>query len=162
MHICDKLVLEYVRPDEQLVSSALLNGIINRITGKAARTLATNGIPDNWEGIRNTLVNSFSDHSDECSLYTDLSLLTQGIDTANVFYERVQNMLSTIMAYVQLHERVVSTIDAKRQLYNKLALKPFTRGLHEPIGSRVRCMRPETLEKALEFAQEEINVLLTE
>lgn len=147
LHICDKLVLEYVHPDEQLVSSALLNGIINKITGKAARTLATNGIPDNWQGIRNTLVNSFSDHRDECSLYTDLSLLTQGTDTASVFYDRVQNMLSTIMAYVQLHESVTTTIEAKRQLYNKLALKTFTRGLHEPIGSRVRCMRPETLKK---------------
>lgn len=160
LEICDNLVSVYLSDEEgaELSNSALINGILNKITGPAARVLTTNGIPGSWAGIRHSLINSFSDHRDECSLYTDLSLLTQGSDSPNVFYERVQNTLSTIMTYVQLHESIESTVEAKRQLYCKLALKTFIRGLNEPIGSRIRCMRPDTLQEALEFATEEMNV----
>lgn len=147
------------QPGNELNNSALLNGILNKITGRAAATLASNGIPRNWDGIRNALINSFSDHRDESALYTDLSMLSQRSDTPHIFYERVQNLLCTIMTYVELHESLPSTIEAKRELYKKLALQTYVRGLHEPLGSRIRCMRPETLEKALEFAQEELNVL---
>lgn len=161
LDICDQLILSYMNPQpgNELNNSALLNGILNKITGRAAATLASNGIPRNWEGIRNALINSFSDHRDESALYTDLSMLSQGSDTPHVFYERVQNLLCTIMTYVELHESLPSTIEAKRELYKKLALQTYIRGLHEPLGSRIRCMRPETLEKALEFAQDELNVL---
>jgi hypothetical protein len=161
LDICDQLILHYMNPapGHDLNNSALLNGILNKITGKAATTLAANGIPRDWNGIRNTLINSFSDHRDETALYTDLSMLTQGSDTPHVFFERVQNLLTTIMTYVQLHETVQTTIEAKRSLYQKLALQTYLRGLHEPLGSRIRCMRPDSLEKALEFAQEELNIL---
>lgn len=161
LNICDQLILTYANPapGNELNNFALINGILNKITGQAAKTLATNGIPQDWQGIRNALINSFSDHRDESALYTDMSLLTQGSDTPQIFYERVQNLLSVIMTYVELHETIKTTIEAKRELYKKLALQTYTRGLTEPLGSRVRCMRPESLEKALEFAQEELNVL---
>lgn len=161
LDICDQLILKYVdpAPGNDLNNSALLNGILNKITGHAAKTLATNGIPQDWNGIRNALINSFSDHRDESALYTDMSMLSQGSDTPQIFYERVQNLLSIIITYVQLHERVSTTVEAKRELYKKLALQTYTRGLAEPLGSRVRCMRPDSLQKALEFAQEELNVI---
>lgn len=161
LNLCDELVLTYVstEPGSRLSNLALINGILNKITGTAARTLATNGIPSDWQGIRTTLINSFSDHRDETSLYTDLSLLVQGNDTIQVYYEKVQHLLCTIITYVELHESVGTTVEAKRTLYKNLALQTFLRGLDEPLGSRVRCMRPSSLESALEFAQEELNVL---
>lgn len=150
LSLCDQLVQAYVNPaaGNELTNLYLLNGILNKITGAAGRTLATNGVPTTWQGIRDTLINNFSDHRDETALYTDLSLLNQGTDTPHVFYEKCQNLLSTIMAYVQLHEQVATTIDAKRTLYKNLALQTYVRGLNEPLGSRIRCMRPPTLEKA--------------
>lgn len=161
LDICDQLIVKYANsePGNELNNSALLNGILNKVTGPAARTLATNGIPRDWNGIRATLINTFSDHRDKSALYTDLSILTQGPSSPQVFYERVQNLLSVIMTYVQLHENVPTTVEAKRNLYKKLALQTYTRGLHEPLGSRIRCMRPQSLEQALEFAQEELNVV---
>lgn len=161
LNLCDELVLTYVstEPGSRLSNLALINGILNKITGTAARTLATNGIPSDWQGIRTTLINSFSDHRDETSLYTDLSLLVQSNDTIQVYYEKVQHLLCTIITYVELHESVGTTVEAKRTLYKNLALQTFLRGLDEPLGSRVRCMRPSSLESALEFAQEELNVL---
>lgn len=161
LNLCDQLVLTYISPEpgRQLSNLSLINGILNKITGNAARTLATNGIPSDWNGIRLTLINTFSDHRDESSLYTDLSLLVQGTDTIQVFYEKVQHLLCTIMTYVELHESIKTTIESKRALYKKLALQSFLRGLEEPLGSRIRCMRPSTLESALEYAQDELNIL---
>lgn len=161
LNLCDQLVISYIdpTPGHEMLNLSLLNGILNKITGHAARILATNGTPTTWENIRNTLKNNFSDQRDESALYTDLSVLTQGSDTPHVFYERVQNLLGTIMTYVQLHDQIGTTIEAKRTLYKKLALQSYLRGLNEPLGSRIRCMRPDSLEDALKFAQEELNVI---
>lgn len=161
LNLCDQLVTSYVQPTpgNELINLSLLNGIINKITGPAARILATNGTPTTWEGIRNALTHNFSDQRDESALYTDLSMLTQGSDTPHIFYERVQNLLGTIMTYVQLHDTLSTTVEAKRTLYKKLALQSYLRGLNEPVGSRIRCMRPDSLEDALKFAHEELNVM---
>lgn len=159
LSICDKLVEEYGSTEPGLINISLLNGILNKITGPAARTLANNGIPNDWSGIRTSIINNFSDHRDETSLYTDLSSLTQGADTPHIFYEKCQNMLCTIITYIQLHETIPTTIESKRELYKSLTLKTFLSGLHEPLGSRIRCMRPPTLQKALEYTQEELNTM---
>ncbi|XP_069354459.1 uncharacterized protein [Maniola hyperantus] len=63
------------------------------------------------------------------------------------------------MTYISLHESVPTTIEAKRQLYQKLTLQCYLRGLKDPLDSRIRCMRPVSMEKALEFVQEELNTL---
>lgn len=159
--LCDQLVLQFIRngPEYQLTNLALLNGILNRIVGPASRTINSNGIPETWEGIRSALVNNFADQRDETSLYNDLALLKQGSATPQEFYEQCQNLFSTIMTYISLHETIASTIESKRTLYKKLTLQSYLRGLRDPLGSRIRCMRPDTIEKALEFVHEEINTL---
>lgn len=161
INLCDQLVLGYFKtePGHELSNLALINGILNKISGSAACLINSNGIPENWQGIRNALVNNFADHRDETALYNDLSLQTQGSSTPQEFYERCQNLFSTIMTYVSLHESVVTTIEAKRELYKKLTLQAYLRGLKDPLGYRIRCMRPESMEKALEFVQDELNTL---
>lgn len=161
VHLSDQLVTQFVRaePGFELSNLALINGILNKITGHAARTINSNGIPESWQGIRNALINNFSDQRDETALYNDLALLTQKHLTPQEFYEKCQSLFSTIMTYVSLHESIPTTIEAKRALYKKLTLQAYVRGLKEPLGSRIRCMRPETIEKALEFVHEEVNTL---
>jgi hypothetical protein len=161
INICDQIIAKCVRPSagNDLNNLSVLNGILNKITGSAERTLVNNGIPNTWAGIRESLINNFSDRRDETALYTDLSMMTQGRDTPQVFYEKCQHMLSTIVTYVQLHEQVETTTVAKRELYKNLALQTYLRGLSEPLGSRIRCMKPTSLEQALQFAQAELNVM---
>lgn len=161
IRICDQIVIQCVKdePGYELSNLCVINGILNKITGPAARTINSNGIPENWIGIRNTLVNNFSDQRDETALYNDLALATQCNDTPQEFYDKCQNLFSTIMSYVSLHETLETTVEAKRILYRKLTLQAFVRGLKDPLGSRIRCMRPETIEKALEFVQDELNVI---
>lgn len=157
--LCDQLVAKFVTPENNLINLALINGILNKITGPAARLINSNGIPDTWLGIRTALVNNFSDQRDETSLYNDLALLTQGSSTPQEYYEKCQNIFSTLMTYISLHETIPTTIEAKRDLYKKLTLQAFLRGLKDPLGSRIRCMRPETIEKALEFVHDEMNII---
>lgn len=161
INLCDQLVLAHIRnePGYELTNLALINGILNKITGPAARLINSNGIPETWAGIKSALINNFADHRDETALYSDLSLQTQGSSSPQEFYERVQGLFSTIMTYISLHETLSTTIEAKRALYQKLTLQAYLRGLKDPLGSRIRCMRPETMEKALEFVQEELNTL---
>lgn len=161
INLCDQIVLAHFStdPGHELNNLSLINGILNKITGPAARLINSNGLPDTWQGIRGALVNNFADHRDETALYSDLSLQTQGSNTPQEFYERCQNLFSTIMTYISLHESLSTTIEAKRTLYQKLTLQAYLRGLKDPLGSRIRCMRPVTMEKALEFVQEELNTL---
>lgn len=161
IRICDQLVAQYLStaPGSEFANSCVLNGILNKITGVAANTINANGIPDNWLGICAALINNFSDQRDETALYNDLSLASQGNKTPQEFYEHCQTLFSTIMTYVTLHDVLPTTIEAKRELYKKVTVQAYVRGLKEPLGSRIRCMRPETIEKALEFVQEELNVM---
>lgn len=159
--LCDQLFREIVicNPENELNNLALINGILNKITGPAARLINSNGIPADWNGIRKALINNFADQRDETALYNDLALLTQGSGSPQEFYERCQNLFATIMTYVSLHESLETTIEAKRDLYKKLTLQAYLRGLKDPLGSRIRCMRPSTIEKALEFVHEELNTM---
>lgn len=161
IHLCDQLCATYlsIEPGRELTNLGLLNGILNKITGPAARTINSNGIPESWTGIRAALINNFSDQRDETALYNDLALATQGNSSPQEFYDRCQTLLSIIMTYVSLHETIPTTIEAKRTLYKRLTMQAFVRGLKEPLGSRIRCMRPDSIEKALEYVHEELNVV---
>lgn len=156
----DELAKQFFKEDSsELSKCAFINGILNKVVGSAARLINTNGVPQDWNGIKNALINNFADQRDETALYNDLALLVQGQSTPHEFYERCQSLFSTIMTYVSLHETVASKIDAKRDLYKRLTLQAYLRGLKDPLGSRIRCMRPESIEKALEFVHEETNTI---
>lgn len=157
--LCDQLVQNFITPNNELVNLSLINGILNKVTGPAARLINSNGIPDTWAGIRTALVNNFADQRDETSLYNDLALLSQGSSTPQEYYEKCLNIFSTLMTYISLHENIPTTIEAKRDLYKKLTLQAFLRGLKDPLGSRIRCMRPDTIEKALEYVHDETNIM---
>lgn len=159
--ICDSLATKYLSDaaGSEFSNLCLLNGILNKITGTAACTINSNGIPESWLGIRTALINNFSDQRDETALYNDLSLAAQGTKSPQEFYDHCQTLFSTLMTYVSLHEPIHTTIEAKRELYKKVTMQAYVRGLKEPLGSRIRCMRPATIEKALEYVQEELNIM---
>lgn len=161
IHLCDQIVEEYLEGNQNnaLAKLCVVNGILNKITGPAARIVNSNGIAEEWSCIKKALINNFSDQRDETALYNDLMLATQGNSSPQEFYDRCLNLFSTIMTYVTLHETIATTVEAKRTLYRKLTMQAFVRGLKEPLGSRIRCMRPDSVEKALEFVQEELNVM---
>lgn len=51
INLCDQIVDEYIEqnPGNELAKLCLINGILNKITGPAARIINSNGISENWD-----------------------------------------------------------------------------------------------------------------
>ena len=69
INLCDQIVAQYSTAEATLTNVALLNGILNKVVGSAARLINANGIPNEWTGIRNALINNFADQRYETALY---------------------------------------------------------------------------------------------
>ncbi|EFA11714.1 hypothetical protein TcasGA2_TC001801 [Tribolium castaneum] len=66
-----------------------------------------------------------------------------------------RNVLGT---YVNIHEATEKAKNVKRELYRNLTLKTFLSGLKEPLGTNIRCIRPNNLSEALQLVLQEENV----
>lgn len=135
----------------------LLNGILNKLEGRAEEVIAINGA-NSWESIKKTLLQNFGDQRDENCLNQDLVNLRQKPnETPQQFHEKIIHLLNTICNYIDLHcdadERLY-----KRNFFTKQALKTFLAGLREPLGPIIRAMRPQSLVEALQFISEEDNI----
>lgn len=138
-------------------NTLLINGILNKLEGRAEEVVAINGA-QNWTDIRNALLQNFGDQRDENCLNQDLVNLRQKPnETPYQFHERVVHLLNTICNYVDLHCENAEQ-QCKRDFFTKQALKTFLAGLKEPLGPTIRAMRPTTLAQALQFIHEEDNI----
>lgn len=136
----------------------LLNGILNKLEGRAEEVVAISGSSSNWNGIKDTLIQNFGDQRDENCLNQDLVNLRQKPnETPSQFHERVTHLLNTICNYVDL-KCDVRQRNSKRDFFRKQALKTFLAGLREPLGSTIRAMRPDDLTQALQYITEEDNI----
>lgn len=136
----------------------ILQGIISKLTGRAKEVISIYGCND-WEQIKETLIQNFGDQRDENSLTRDLVNLRQlPNDTPMQFYERVMGLLNTTNNYVELHNTSEVIKTSKKNFFKQQALTTFLAGLREPIGSVIRAMRPKTLAEAIQYIQEELNI----
>lgn len=136
----------------------ILQGIISKLTGRAKEVVSIFGC-DDWEQIKDTLIQNFGDQRDENSLTRDLVNMKQLPSESFVqFYERVMGLLNTTNNYVELHNsnQVIKT--SKKTFFKQQALTTFLAGLREPIGSVIRAMRPTSLPIAMQYIQEELNI----
>lgn len=135
----------------------LINGVLNKLEGRAEEIIAINGAND-WDSIKTTLLQNFGDQRDENCLNQDLVNLRQKPNESPFqFYERVIHLLNTICNYIDLH-CVAEEQQYKRTFFTKQALKTFLAGLKEPLGSTIRAMRPASLAQAIQFINEEDNI----
>lgn len=135
----------------------LLNGILSKLEGRAEEVVAINGTNE-WDTIKNTLIQNFGDQRDENCLNQDLVNLRQKANESSYeFYEKVIHLLNTICNYVELRCEPGQRL-SKRDFFTKQALKTFLAGLKDPLGPTIRAMRPSTLAEALQFITEEDNI----
>ena len=138
-------------------ANIVLRAIRNKIIGPANEVLNMYGISIDWTDIKNNLVVHYADKRNETSLIRDLHQLRQGVDSVEVFYAKIIEILSTIMNHVRLHEKEATLVAAKKTLYEEMCLNSFLSGLREPFGSTIRAMRPSKFTEALSFCLEEQN-----
>lgn len=137
----------------------LLNGILNKLEGRAEEVVSINGNKD-WGSIKQTLIQNFGDQRDENSLNLDLVNMKQkSNETPEQFHERILHILNTICNYIDLHGANDVEKQFKRDFFTKQALKSFLAGLKEPLGPIIRAMRPNSLAQAIQFISEENNII---
>ncbi|XP_065161253.1 uncharacterized protein [Atheta coriaria] len=135
----------------------ILKSILNKLTGNARIAVNISGV-QTFNELKETLIRNFSDQRDEVCLIRDMVLLKQTNETALQYYDKVISIQNLLSSYLNAHESNDIAIRVKRELYNKLALKTFMAGLKEPLGSSIRAMRPDSMQIALQYINEERNV----
>ena len=135
----------------------ILKSILNKLRGNAKTAVNINHVTT-WDEVRDTLNRNFGDQRDEVCLIRDLVLLKQNNESPTHFYDRIITILNLLCSYIKNYEPTEQGKIIKKDLYKKLALKTFLAGLSEPLGSAIRAMRPEDLQAALAFINEERNV----
>lgn len=112
-----------------------------------------------WQELKDTLYRNFADRRDETSLNRDLILMRQfPNEKPQQFFDRCLQILNLLCSYVDIHEETQEARNLKRNLYNNLALKTFLAGLKEPLGTTIRCMKPTSLNEALQLINNEENI----
>lgn len=139
------------------LNTYIVKSIQNKLTGNAKVAINIQTCKT-WDDLKSALTRNFSDQRDEVCLIRDLVLSKQSNESPLQYFEKCIHMLNLLCLYVVAHETEATSLDAKKALYNKLALKTFLAGLREPLGSSIRAMRPATMHEALQYINEENNI----
>ncbi|KAG5860992.1 hypothetical protein JTB14_004511, partial [Gonioctena quinquepunctata] len=136
----------------------LLQGIISKLIGRAKEVVSIYGC-DNWDSIKNTLIQNFPkspDQRDENSLTRDLVDLRQFTNESPIqFYEKCMGLLNTICNYIDLHHDEAALKRSKKEFFQQQTLTTFLAGLKEPLGATIRAMN---LSSAIQYIQKKNNI----
>lgn len=160
LSVCQSVIDTFYKAQqpESFQNVYLLNCIIGKLTGNAKLVLGTQNV-STWGELKAILNRHFADQRDEACLNRDLVMLRQqGNENPEQFYDRILHILNLLCSYTDAHEATEQARTLKKNLYNELALKTFLSGLKEPLGTNIRCMRPQDLPQALQFVNEESNI----
>lgn len=136
----------------------IINSLINKLTGTAKIVINIQNV-HSWVELKQTLTNHFADQRDEQCLNRDLILLKQmSGEKPQQFFDRCLHILNIICAYIDNHENSFDTKQVKREFYKTLTLRTFLAGLHDPLGTIIRGMRPHDLNEALQLIIQEENL----
>lgn len=152
-------ILLFIRnTDGTPYGQVLLRAIRNKIIGPANESLNSHLIPLNWDEIKKTLTNLYTDKRDESTLIRELHSIRQYNQTTEQFYNTILDIQSALLSNIRIRESNQSVQNSKKRLYQDMALNVFLTGLREPLGAIIRAMRPEDLCTALNYCQKEQNI----
>lgn len=148
--ICEKLVNKFYNAGDptDFQNDYLMSSILAKIKGEAAINISSCVI-NNWQDLKNALLNSYSDKRDLYSLNSEITNLKQGNESPFDFYNRLQRLLNLQTSYLSNY---VADVLERRYLANFFrnnALRVLLHGLKEPIGSHLRVKNPLDLNSAL-------------
>lgn len=136
----------------------IIHSLIGKLSGNAKLVVNIQNVKT-WNELKNTLYRNFADQRDEACLNRDLVLLRQRPnEKPQQFYDRCLEILNLLCNYVDMHEPDDASKNLKRNLYYNLGLKTFISGLKEPLGTTIRCMKPENLGQAIQYVIKEDNI----
>jgi len=126
----------------------LLSSLIAKVKGPAAEIIYNSTIL-NFEDLKTSLKNAYSDRRDLITLIMEMTFLKQNInETPFAFYERLSKFLNLQLSYIN-----TNSSDPEKTILirfcNKYALRVLLKGLKEPVGSLMRTKNPDDLNSAL-------------
>jgi hypothetical protein len=144
-------------PDNQ--QNALIFIIKSKLVGKARKFISSRQLRE-WNDIKDLLISHYGDCRDTEGLLYDLtSTFQKSNETPRAFAQRIENLLTKIRSSVALNNELNQAArNALNSSHEKIALKAFLAGLSDPLGSIIRCQKPNTLEQAEQFLIEEENI----
>lgn len=128
--------------------SQIVRAIKNKIVDQAKEILIASGNPNNWEDIKDILINAYGDRRDLTSHIQSLFYVNQGHKTVTEYYNRVKSIETAIKTSASMMEDYRHSIKAINKLISLMTLTRFIDGLGEKLSMHVRSYRPETLESA--------------
>jgi uncharacterized protein with von Willebrand factor type A (vWA) domain len=144
-------------PENQ--QNALIFIIKSKLVGKARKFISSRQLRE-WNDIKDLLISHYGDCRDTEGLLYDLtSTFQKSNETPRAFAQRIENLLTKIRSSVALNNELNQEArNALNSSHEKIALKAFLAGLSDPLGSIIRCQKPNTLEQAEQFLIEEENI----
>lgn len=140
------------------VNKLLLSAARNRIKG-AALEVVTGQTINSWDNLKNILIENFGDQRSELNLSIDMSRLHQNQKENPIeFYNRCRSLLAIINSKIALINDPPAIKNYKLSNAKNLTLKTFISGLTEPLGSFIRSRSPATLENALTYIKDELDI----
>lgn len=151
LEICQKLVNRFYNandPDD-FQNEYLMSSIRSKIKGEAALNLS-NCIINDWNDLKDSLINAYCDKRDTYTLCIEMTNLKQNInETPFDFFNRLQKTLNLQLSYIKTHSKKADEIFVLCSYFQNYALRILLRGLKEPVGSMMRTKNPSDLGSAL-------------
>lgn len=162
---------EYVRATEDIliqfwqlnepgayINKLLLSAARNRLKG-AALEVVTGQTINSWNDLKSLLIENFGDQRSELNLKIDISRLRQYPKESPIdYFNRCRSLLAILKSKISLLNDAQVIKEYKIIEAKNLTLIAFTSGLSEPLGSFIRGRAPETLENALTYVKNELDI----
>lgn len=134
----------------------LMSSLLAKIKGEAAINISSCLI-NNWQDLKNALLNAYADKRDIYTLNIEMCELKQGNESPFDFYNRMQHILNLILSYNVTHF-VAAESTVLSQYARNLALRVLLRGLKDPIGTLMRTKNPPDLNTALNMLTNDFQI----
>ncbi|XP_055630413.1 uncharacterized protein LOC129771106 isoform X1 [Toxorhynchites rutilus septentrionalis] len=139
------------------IYSQLVRAVKNKIIGDVKEILIAAGNPNQWEQIKEIILNSYGDRLDLTSHIQSLFYVNQGKKTLTEFYNQVKKIDTSIKATAALMDDYKSSTKAINSLISLMALTRFIDGLNDELSMHVRSYRPQSLEDAYSITMQYSN-----
>lgn len=132
----------------------LLRAIRNKVIGKADESLTLAGTSLVWDDIKEGLKRLYSSKKSEAILLREMQSLPDNLSLGQLF-STITKIRGQLISSVQGGNHAATVMEAKKQLYNEVALNSFMVALREPLRTIIRLKNPTTIEQAYKFCQVE-------
>nr|AAN34649.1 gag protein [Drosophila melanogaster] len=152
----DQLLLLASSVDQTTGGKYLLGTIRDKIKGRADEALNVCDVLLTWDDIKINLKRLYSSKKTEEMLVRELHNLPDGLSMGKLYYSAAK-IRSDLMSLAREADPSAHSLAVKRDQYDRFCLNTFLTGLKDPLSSAIRNQRPETIEKAYEYGQIELN-----